>query len=98
MKRSFSHLIEWTNLNRLTGFTDDLRSDAEWAIDYAEQLQVKGATVEDLEGLEKSRPLIHKSWSSSLITMNLPIQQPRMCCAMRLKMMMGRLSSLGLIS
>ncbi len=27
---------------------------------YAEQLQIKGATIEDLEGLDKSHPLIHQ--------------------------------------
>ncbi len=54
-----SHRVE-SNLNRLASFTNELRSDAEQAIDYAEQLQVKGATIEDLEGLEKSHPLIHK--------------------------------------
>lgn len=54
-----SHRVE-SNLDRLTSFTDELRGDAERAINYAEQLQVNSATIEDLEGLEKSHPLIHK--------------------------------------
>ena len=49
-----------SNLERLSEFTPDLKSKAEKAIEYAELLQIKGATIEDLEDLENSYPLIHK--------------------------------------
>lgn len=48
------------NLYRLSEFTTELKSEAVVAKAYVEQLQVKGATIEDLEGLEESHPLIHK--------------------------------------
>lgn len=49
-----------SNLHRLSKFTAELKSEAVVAKAYAEQLQVKGATIEDLEGLEESHPLIHQ--------------------------------------
>ena len=48
------------NLHRLSEFTAELKSEAVVAKVYAEHLQVKGATIEDLEGLEDSHPLIHQ--------------------------------------
>ena len=49
-----------SNLYRLKGFTIELRNEAVLAKACAEQFQVKSATIEDLEGLEESHPLIHK--------------------------------------
>ena len=49
-----------SNLHRLPGYTSDIKKEAELAKAYAEHLQVKGATIEELEGLEKTHPLIHK--------------------------------------
>lgn len=49
-----------SNIERLSEFTPELKSEAEKALEYAELLQIKGATIEDLEALEKSYPLIHK--------------------------------------
>lgn len=44
----------------LPDYTAELKSQAAPALDYAKQLQVRGATVEDLEGLENSHQLIHR--------------------------------------
>jgi hypothetical protein len=49
-----------SKLGQLSEFTFELKSQVEKAINYAEQLQAKGATIEDLEGLEESHPLIHQ--------------------------------------
>lgn len=49
-----------SNLNRLNEFTAELKSEVVLTKDYAEQLRVKRATIEDLENLEKSHPLIHQ--------------------------------------
>ena len=49
-----------SKLGQLSEFTFELKSQVEKAINYAEQLQIKGATIEELEGLEDSHPLIHK--------------------------------------
>lgn len=49
-----------SNLDQLCDYTSELKKEAELAVSYAEQLQANGATAEDLEGLEKSHPLIHK--------------------------------------
>jgi hypothetical protein len=49
-----------SNLHRLSEFTAELKSEVVLSKAYAEQLQAKGATIEDLEGLEKSHPLIHQ--------------------------------------
>ena len=54
-----SHQVE-SILNQLCDYTSEHKKEAELAVIYAEQLQVNGATAEDLEGLEKSHPLIHK--------------------------------------
>lgn len=49
-----------SNLHQLHIYTNELKESAELARAYAEQAQVKGATVEELEGLEKTHRLIHK--------------------------------------
>jgi|GEM_PF-680163 len=49
-----------SNLHRLPSYTKELKSEAELAKAFAEQAQVKDATVEELEALEKTHPLIHK--------------------------------------
>lgn len=54
-----SHQVE-SNLDRLYDYTSEFKTEAELALSFAEQLQVNGATAEDLEGLEKGHPLIHK--------------------------------------
>jgi hypothetical protein len=54
-----SHQVE-NILDQLCDYTSELKKEAELAVIYAEQLQVNGATAEDLESLEKSHPLIHK--------------------------------------
>jgi hypothetical protein len=54
-----SHRVE-SNLHRLPSYTSEVRNEALLAKAYAENLQVKGATFEELEGLEKSYQLIHK--------------------------------------
>jgi hypothetical protein len=54
-----SHQVE-SILNQLCDYTSEHKKEAELAVIYAEQLQINGATAEDLEGLEKSHPLIHK--------------------------------------
>lgn len=54
-----SHQVE-SILDQLCDYTSELKKEAELAVSYAEQLQANGATAEDLEGLEKSHPLIHK--------------------------------------
>ncbi|MBT8517357.1 hypothetical protein G6706_09130 [Polynucleobacter paneuropaeus] len=54
-----SHQVE-SILDQLCDYTSELKKEAELAVIYAEQLQVNGATAEDLESLEKSHPLIHK--------------------------------------
>jgi len=53
------HRVE-SNLSQLSGYTNELKYEAKLTLAYAERLQVKGATIEDLEGLEKSHPLIHQ--------------------------------------
>ena len=54
-----SHQVE-SILDQLCDYTSELKKEVELAVIYAEQLQVNGATAEDLESLEKSHPLIHK--------------------------------------
>ena len=54
-----SHQVE-SILDQLSDYTSNLKKEVELALSFAEQLQGNGATVEDLEGLEKSHPLIHK--------------------------------------
>lgn len=54
-----THQVE-SILDQLCDYTSELKKEAELAVSYAEQLQANGATAEDLEGLEKSYPLIHK--------------------------------------
>lgn len=54
-----SHKVE-SNLHNLSSYTSEIKNKAESARAYAEQIQAKGATIEDLDGLEKSYPLIHK--------------------------------------
>ncbi len=49
-----------SNLYRLANYTNELRNEAKLAISYAELLKGKDTTLEDLEGLEKSYPLIHQ--------------------------------------
>jgi ferritin len=47
-------------LYRLASYTSELRNEAKLAISYVELLQGKETTIEDLEELEKSYPLIHQ--------------------------------------
>lgn len=54
-----SHRVQ-SNLHRLPSYTKELKSEAELAKAFAEQAQVKDATIEELEALEKTHPLIHK--------------------------------------
>jgi hypothetical protein len=54
-----THQVE-SILDQLCDYTSELKKEAELAVSCAEQLQVNGATAEDLESLEKSHPLIHK--------------------------------------
>lgn len=49
-----------SNLYRLANYTNELRNEAKLTISYAELLKGKDTTIEDLEGLEKSYPLIHQ--------------------------------------
>jgi hypothetical protein len=58
--KHLSSLQVESNLHRLSSYTGEIKKEAELAKAYAERLQVKGATVEELEGLDKSHPLIHK--------------------------------------
>lgn len=44
----------------LYDYTAELKNKAAQALDYAKQLQAKGATIEDLESLEKSHPILHQ--------------------------------------
>jgi hypothetical protein len=57
-----------SKLGQLSEFTFELKSQVEKAINYAEQLQVQGTTIEDLEGLEKSQPLIHQKLVEYIIS------------------------------
>jgi hypothetical protein len=54
-----SHQVE-SILDQLSDYTGELKIEVELALSFSEQLQVNGATAEDLEGLEKSHPPIHK--------------------------------------
>ena len=54
-----SHLVE-SILDQLCDYTSELKKEVELSLSHAVQLQAIGPTVEDLEGLEKSHPLIHK--------------------------------------
>lgn len=49
-----------SKLDRLSGYTNELKNEAKLTLAYAERLQLKGASIEDLEGLEKSHPWIHQ--------------------------------------
>ena len=49
-----------SNLYRLASYTNELKNEARLAINYAELLQGKDTSIGDLEGLEKSYPLIHQ--------------------------------------
>lgn len=60
-----SHQVEST-LDQLCDYTSELKKEVDLAVSYAEQLQVNGATAEDLESLEKSHPLIHKRLISEI--------------------------------
>jgi hypothetical protein len=44
----------------LSDYTGALKSEAAPALEYAKQLQARGATIEDLDGLENSHQLIHR--------------------------------------
>ena len=54
-----SHRVQ-SNLQHLPSYTKELKNEAELAKAFAEQAQVKDATIEELEALEKTHPLIHK--------------------------------------
>ena len=49
-----------SNIPYLSDYTVELRSEAVPALDYAKELQARGATVEDLEGLEESYHILHQ--------------------------------------
>ena len=49
-----------SNIPYLPDYTAELKSEAVPALDYAKQLQARAATVEDLECLESSYPLLHQ--------------------------------------
>ncbi|MDF9787857.1 hypothetical protein [Polynucleobacter sphagniphilus] len=49
-----------SNLHQIHIYTKELKQSAELAIAYAQEIQVKGAVIEDLEGLENAHPLIHR--------------------------------------
>ena len=44
----------------LSDYTAELKSEAVPTLDFAKQLQARGATVEDLESLEVSYPILHQ--------------------------------------
>jgi hypothetical protein len=44
----------------LCDYTAELKREAQPALDYAKQLQVRGASIGDLEGLEESYPILHQ--------------------------------------
>ena len=44
----------------LSEYTTELKSKVAPALDYAKQAQARGVTIEDLEGLEKSHPILHQ--------------------------------------
>ena len=50
----------------LSDYTVELKSEAVPALDYAKQLQARGATVEDLEGLEESCHILHQKLVESI--------------------------------
>lgn len=54
-----SHRVE-SNLHRLSSYTSEVKNEVELAKAYAEQLQIRSATIEELEALEKTHPLIYK--------------------------------------
>jgi hypothetical protein len=54
-----SDLVE-SSIPYLSDYTAELKSEAVPALDYAKQLQARGATIEDLEGLENSHPILHQ--------------------------------------
>ena len=54
-----SDLVE-SSIPYLSDYTAELKSEAVPALDYAKQLQARGATIEDLEGLENSYPILHQ--------------------------------------
>jgi hypothetical protein len=49
-----------SNLKHLSNYTTDLNNEAKSALDHAEHLRSQGASIDDLESLENSHPLIHK--------------------------------------
>jgi len=49
-----------SQIKYLSNYTDALKDEAKLAVEYAKYLQARGASIEDLEGLEKNHPLIHK--------------------------------------
>lgn len=49
-----------SNIPYLYDYTAELKSEAVPALDYAKQLQARGANVEDLESLADSHPILHQ--------------------------------------
>jgi hypothetical protein len=49
-----------SQIKYLSNYTDVLKDEAKLAVEYAKYLRARGASIEDLEGLEKNHPLIHK--------------------------------------
>lgn len=62
-KKDTVHLISdrvESNLHRLSSYTNELKNKAEEAISYVKGLQSRDATIEELEALDKTYPLIHQ--------------------------------------
>ena len=55
----FSDQVE-SSIPYLSNYTAELKSNSVPALDFAKQLQARGATVEDLESLEVSYPILHQ--------------------------------------
>lgn len=54
-----SDLVE-SSLHRLSNYTNELKREAEIAISYGKGLKSRDATIEELEALDKTYPLIHQ--------------------------------------
>lgn len=62
-KKDTVHLISdqvESNLHRLSSYTNELKNEAEVATGYVKGLQSRDATIEELEALDKTYPLIHQ--------------------------------------
>ena len=62
-KKDTAHLISdrvESNLHRLSSFTNELKSEAEIAASYVKGLQSRDSTIEELEALDKTYPLVYQ--------------------------------------